>query len=158
MLISTHVLVGTAIGRVLSRRHADRDGSLPATLALAAAAGIASHFACDSLPHWGGERLDTHDPAFLKVAVPDGLVGLSLLAAAVLPESMPRRAIVAAAALGACLPDTDKVGDFAFGRSPWPAWLDHWHAKIQRESPKLLASDAAIIAVLAVLTFRRKLS
>lgn len=156
MLISTHVLVGTMLGRLLARRAPSVKLGAVEVLSVAAV-GVASHFACDALPHWGaGLAGGTRDPAFLAVAIPDGLTGLGLLGALTFRERGRRRMLVAACALGACLPDADKVGAFAVGRSPYPGWLDHWHGAIQRESPKLLASDVAIIAAVAALLLKRR--
>lgn len=161
MLISAHVLVGTALGRELARRTAPGvEGSawqLPAGVALATAVGVASHFACDTVPHWGAVAGgDVHDPEFLRVAVPDGLVGLGLLSALVLGEHGVSRWLVAACAVGACLPDTDKVGRFLIGRSPFPARLDQWHGDIQRESAKLLGTDACLIGIGSLLLLRSR--
>ena len=154
MLISTHVLVGTTLGRLLSRRTRQEEVSRGELLA-ATALGVASHFACDALPHWGGVKGgDVRAPEFLKVAVPDGLSGLALLGVLTLREHGRRRALVAACALGACLPDADKVGELALGRSPYPGWVDRWHGSIQRESPKLLTSDIAIIVGFAAILLR----
>lgn len=155
MLISAHVLTGTMLGRLLSRRHPQVLPG-PAELLTAAGLGVASHFACDSLPHWGGgsETGTVHDPEFLRIAIPDGLIGLALLASLVGRERGRRRALVAACALGACLPDADKVGEFIFGRSPYPVSVDRWHGSIQRESTKLLTSDVAIIVGLATVLLR----
>ena len=87
MIITNHVLSGALVGLVAPS---------PAT---AFVAGVASHFALDSVPHWGDDSI------FLRVAVVDGLVGLTamtLIAARTTPERRPR---VVAGMLGACAPD-----------------------------------------------------
>lgn len=157
MLISTHVLVGSTLGRLLSRRPTRLSSAGRGELIAATALGCASHFACDALPHWGNgvDSGDVRSVGFLRVAVPDGLAGLALLATLTVRETGRRQALVAACALGACLPDADKVGELMLGRSPYPVWVDRWHGAIQRESPKLLASDVAIIVVFAFILLRR---
>ena len=42
---------------------------------------------------------------------------------------------VLAGMFGACLPDTDKIGEHFAGRSPWPARFDDFHKWLQREAP-----------------------
>ena len=66
MLLTNHVVSGALIG-ALARR------PLPAF-----AAGVASHFVLDAVPHWGdwGSRR-----RFLRVAVADGLVSLAVAGA-----------------------------------------------------------------------------
>ena len=66
MLLTNHVVSGALIG-ALARR------PLPAF-----AAGVASHFVLDAVPHWGdwGSRR-----RFLRVAMADGLVALAVAAA-----------------------------------------------------------------------------
>src|ERR1039457_4066186 len=60
VLLTNHVLSGALIG-ALARR------PLPAF-----AAGVASHFVLDAMPHWGQWGSQRR---FLRVAVPDGLGG-----------------------------------------------------------------------------------
>jgi hypothetical protein len=62
VLLINHVLSGALIG-ALARR--------PLT---AFAAGAASHFVLDAVPHWGGWDSRRR---FLRVAVPDGLISLA---------------------------------------------------------------------------------
>ena len=63
MLITNHVIAGAAVG-AFSR-----------TPGAAFGLGLVSHVAMDALPHWGNED----EKAFLRVAVVDGLVGLTVL-------------------------------------------------------------------------------
>ena len=64
VLLTNHVLSGALIG-ALARR------PVPAF-----AAGVASHFALDALPHWGDWGSIRR---FLQVAVPDGLISLAAM-------------------------------------------------------------------------------
>lgn len=119
MLVTNHVLSGALIGAVTRR---------PET---AFAAGVASHFALDAVPHWGDWGSQRR---FLRAAVPDGLTGLAVIGAlaAVTPPS--RRLSVLAGAAGAALPDVDKPARLWFGRSPFPRAVDHFHSAIQNEA------------------------
>ena len=144
MLLVNHVLSGALIG-ALTRR------PLPAF-----AAGVASHFVLDTVPHWGkwGRR------SFLRVAVTDGLVSLAVagtFAAASPPE---RRLAVLAGMAGASIPDLDKPAKLWFGRSPFPAAIDRFHIGIQDEAlhrfyVELLAAAALAPAALIALRTRR---
>ena len=115
MLFTTHLLAGALIGRVMP--------SAPAAFA----AGVASHVAMDSVPHWG--RWD--DDELLRVARVDGLValGAALSLLAVAPPS--RKVSVAAGMAGAGLLDLDKPSRHFFGRSPFPSAVDAAHEGIQ---------------------------
>ena len=119
MLLTNHVLSGALIG-ALARR------PVPAF-----AAGVASHFVLDAIPHWGdwGSRR-----RFLRVAVPDGLVSLAVMGALTAAAPPERRAAVLAGMTGAALPDADKPTTMWFGWSPFPAAVDRFHARIQDES------------------------
>lgn len=119
MLVTNHVLSGALIGAVVG-------SPLPA-----AALGVASHFALDTVPHWGkfGSRR-----AMLRVAVPDGLIGLAVIGtfAAIAPRE--KRLAVLAGMAGAALPDLDKPSRVFFGRSPFPRAWDRFHSGIQDEA------------------------
>lgn len=119
MLVTNHVLSGALIGALNPRPKA------------AFATGVASHFALDSLPHWGrwGSRRD-----FLNVAVPDGLVGLAVVGVIAAATPRDRRVSVVAGMVGAALPDLDKPSRLWFGRSPFPAAVDRFHGRIQNEA------------------------
>lgn len=133
MLLTNHVLSGALIG-ALSRR------PLPAF-----AVGVASHFVLDAMPHWG----DWGSPRrFLRVAVPDGLISLAAMGAIAAAAPPERRAAVVAGMAGAALPDIDKPSTLFFGWSPFPAAVDEFHARIQRE-----ASGRAPLELLAAGTF-----
>ncbi|MCW2868040.1 MAG: hypothetical protein JWR20_2228 [Marmoricola sp.] len=138
MLITNHVLSGALVGLAAP-------GPLSGFVL-----GVASHFALDSVPHWGD--LDR----FLQVAVPDGLTGLTAMAhvAAVTSREAPgRRTTVVASMLGACLPDADKPSTLFLGRSPFPARIDDWHRAIQRESVRRLPQEF-VVAGVGLLAFR----
>ena len=141
MLLTNHVLSGALIGG-LARR------PLPAF-----AAGVASHFVLDTVPHWGkwGRR------GFLRVAVTDGLVSLAVTGAVAAASPPDRRLAVLAGLAGAALPDLDKPVKLWFGRSPFPAAVDRFHMGIQDEAAhrfyvELLA--AAALAPVALIALR----
>jgi hypothetical protein len=120
MLVTNHVLSGALLGAVTGRAEV----ALPL--------GVASHFALDAAPHWG--KWDS-DGDFLRVAVADGLIGLAVMAGAAALAPRERRPAVVAGMVGAALPDLDKPARLAFGRSPFPRWVDEFHGYIQDEAP-----------------------
>jgi hypothetical protein len=119
MLLTNHVLAGALIG-ALARR--------PLT---AFAAGAASHFVLDAVPHWGDWGSQRR---FLRVAVPDGLISLATMAAFAAASPPDRRLAVLAGMAGAALPDADKPTKLWFGWSPFPRAVDRFHNRIQREA------------------------
>lgn len=139
MLITNHVVSGAVVGAVAP-------GPVSAFVV-----GVASHFALDSLPHWGD------DSVFLRVAVVDGLIGLAAMGAVARMTSPQRRTRVVAGMLGACAPDTDKPAMVFFGRSPFPGAVDAWHKQIQRESPRRMPQEV-VVAIAGGLLVRRMLS
>jgi hypothetical protein len=141
VLLTNHVLSGALIG-ALTRR------PLPAF-----AAGVASHFVLDAMPHWGkwGSRR-----RFLRAAVPDGLASLAVMGALAAVSPADRRVAVVAGMSGAALPDLDKPIKLWFGRSPFPKAVDRFHGRIQREAAgrahlELLAAGALAAAALAAI-------
>lgn len=142
MLVTNHVLSGALIGAVVRR-------PVPAFLS-----GVASHFALDMVPHWGvAEGVD-----WFPVAVRDGLTGLTAMAVmtALAPPSV--RLGVLAGMSGAAFPDLDKPGNVFFDRSPFPARVDRFHLRIQRESPRRMPQEfvvGAALTVLATVVLRR---
>jgi hypothetical protein len=144
VLLTNHVLSGALIG-ALTRR------PLPAF-----AAGVASHFVLDAVPHWG--NLDWRH--FLRVAVADGLVSLAVAGALAGTSPSARRAAVLAGMAGAAIPDLDKPSKLWFGRSPFPAAFDRVHMGIQDEAAhrfyvELLAAAALAPAAFIALRARR---
>ena len=139
MLITNHVVAGAVIGAVVPG---------PAS---AFALGIGSHAVMDALPHWGHPDYGV----FLRVAVVDGLVGLATLVTLARAASPDRRATVVAGMLGACLPDADKPSTLFFGRSPFPAWVDEAHKRIQNEARERMPYEALGGLVGAVVTRAR---
>ncbi len=146
MLVTNHVLSGALIGAVTRRP------------GVAFAAGIASHFVLDAVPHWGDWGDD--NSLFMRVAVRDGLVGLAVMGtlAAVAPPRV-RSAVIAGMA-GAALPDLDKPSRVFFGRSPFPRVVDKFHGAIQREARGRFPMEVAVgagfaAATIAVLAARR---
>ena len=145
MLLTNHVLSGALIG-ALARR------PLPAF-----AAGVASHFVLDAVPHWG-EWVSIRQ--FLRVAVADGLVSLAAMGALAALAPAERRPAVVAGMAGAALPDIDKPALLFLGRSPFPAAVDRFHGRIQREAQdrahlELLAAGALAVAAVTALRARR---
>jgi len=136
VLITNHVLSGALVG-------AFAPGPVSAF-----GIGIASHFALDTVPHWGDEA------TFLRVAVVDGLVGLAAMGTVARLTRPERRGRVVAGMLGACLPDADKPSELFFGRSPFPVALDDWHKAIQRESARRMPQEV-LVAGLGALLVRR---
>jgi hypothetical protein len=142
MLVTNHVLSGAVIGAVVRR-------PVPA-FALA----VASHFVLDTTPHWGKFK---GGPSYLKVAVPDGLVGLAVMGAMTALAPRPSRLAVLAGMAGAALPDLDKPSKLFFGRSPFPPAVDHFHKRIQHEAPRRAhyeATAAVIFGSLAIALLR----
>ena len=140
MLVTTHVLSGAVIG------------ALAPDVSTALTRGFVSHFVLDAIPHWGCEPGE-----MLRVAVPDGLIGLAAIAAVGAAAEPSRRVRVLAGVFGACLPDIDKPSDLFFGRSPFPRWFDWFHQVIQHERPnrwKREVTTAAGLAVLAAVVLR----
>jgi hypothetical protein len=132
VLITNHVLAGAVVGRVVGRPGA------------AFAVGVASHFAMDSVPHWGDDSI------FLRVAVVDGLVGLTTMAMVARLTDAEHRPAVVAGMLGACLPDADKPGELFVGRSPFPVAMDRWHKAIQREDAWRLPQEFLVAGAQAL--------
>jgi hypothetical protein len=144
MFITNHVLSGALIGLAAPRR--------PAKVALVA---VGSHFVLDSVPHWGIE-----DKAkFRKVAIVDGLIGLATMRAVMGAVPRGTRVAVLAGMLGAAFPDADKPMDMFFHRSPFPAGVDRFHQRIQRESTHGVRTElrafVAMVAAVRVLSWVR---
>ena len=133
VLLTNHVLSGALIGAVVRR-------PVPAF-----AAGMASHFLLDAVPHWGDWGSIRR---FLQVAVPDGLISLAAMGTLAALAPAERRPAVLAGMIGAALPDVDKPAKLWFGRSPWPRVVDEFHIRIQPE-----ASGRAHIELLAASVF-----
>ena len=126
MLITNHVLSGAVVGALS-----------PDPLS-AAGRGFASHFVLDSLPHFG-----LPEEHLMKIAVPDGLLGLAAIAVVARATPPGLRLRVLAGVFGACLPDVDKPARQFFGRSPFPRWMDRAHAAIQPEASHRLPIEVA---------------
>lgn len=132
MLVTNHVLSGALVGAVAPG---------PVT---AFAAGVVSHFALDMVPHWGDVTFDEMVP----IGVRDGLVGLAVMGLVARMTPPARRTRVVAGMAGAAFPDLDKPSLLFFGRSPFPARLDRFHADIQRESRDRMAQEVLVGASL----------
>jgi hypothetical protein len=140
VLVSSHVLAGVVIGRLVARRPAAAFG-----------AGLVSHFLMDACPHWGtGDRPGEWSDDFLRVARCDGCAGLAAMAiAAGVAPGHSRRAVLAGMA-GAALPDLDKPCEYLFGVNPFPGPVRRFHQRIQREAPDRLPAELVAAAALAV--------
>ena len=142
MLLTNHVLSGALIGAAVRR-------PVPAFLL-----GVASHFVLDAIPHWGNWR---DKRQFLRVAVSDGLTGLTVMTAFAAAAPPSRRAAVAAGMVGAALPDIDKPALLWFGVSPFPAAVGRFHSGIQDEALDRYGREAccgALLAAAALLLLR----
>jgi hypothetical protein len=140
VFITNHVMAGAVIG-----------SRLPVGKALVA--GFASHLAMDNLPHWGN-----NGPFPIDIAKRDGVIGLANIAVLALLAKKDRRLPVLAGITGACLPDTDKLGEYFAGRSPWPGRFDEFHKRIQREAPHRIPHEILAgvgMFTLAALLLRR---
>jgi hypothetical protein len=140
MLVTNHVAAGAAIGALLHRRPA-----------LAFAAGVASHLAMDSLPHWGLPRVPESHDRFLEIAKRDGLAGLAAIAVLSGPARGIRSGVLAGIA-GATLLDVDKPARHFFDRNPVPAPIQGFHERIQREAPHRMRAEITIAAGLLALS------
>jgi hypothetical protein len=145
MLITNHVLSGAVIGAAVRRP------------AAAFALGVASHFALDAAPHWGKFGSGNE---YLRVAVPDGLVGLAVMGTMTALAPRDSRVAVLAGMAGAALPDLDKPSRLFFGRSPFPPAVDRFHVRIQQhEAPRRAhyeATAAVIFGAVGVALLRRR--
>jgi hypothetical protein len=140
MLVTTHAASGALIGAVCRSPLA------------AAAAGWCSHFALDTLPHWGSSNPNR----FLRVARIDGVTMLASAAALLAATPRHRRACVAAGVAGAVAPDLNKPVAHFFNRQLYPAALDRFHGRIQtgREADHRLGADALRAAALTTFAWR----
>ena len=141
MLITNHVLSGALIGLVAP------------DVSRAFGRGFVSHFALDAVPHFGVD--DAH---LMRVAVPDGLTGLAVIA--VLARATPQHRLLTmlSGIAGACVPDLDKPGRQFFGRSPFPSWFDRAHGAIQPESARRFPIEvaAALLFTAALVVLLRR--
>ncbi len=135
MLVTNHVLSGAVLGALC-----------PGPVS-AFAVGVVSHFALDTIPHWG----DVGFEEMVPIGVRDGLTGLAAMALIHSQTPPERRLAVLAGMSGAAFPDLDKPSQLFFGRSPFPASWDDFHVRIQRESrhrmPQEFVVGGALLAV-----------
>ncbi|HZJ26502.1 MAG TPA: hypothetical protein VFF40_05740 [Acidimicrobiia bacterium] len=129
MFVTNHLLAGTIIGLAWPQR------AIPAF-----GAGLVSHVVMDVTPHFGDEALTADE--FFVVCRRDGLVGIAVLAGAVLASPGARRGVVAGIA-GAVLLDLDKPVERFFGFNPFPRWLHRFHGWIQNEEPHRVPHEIA---------------
>ena len=138
MLLTNHVLAGALIGNVA-----------PGPVS-AFAVGVASHFAMDAVPHWGGYEIRD----VLPVAVVDGLVGATVLLLVAKATPRARRTKVVAGMLGAAFPDTDKPWDLFVGGSPFPTGFDRFHNEVQNESRRRMPQEFLVASGLGLVVRR----
>jgi hypothetical protein len=134
VLLTNHVLAGALVGAAAS-------GPVSAFTA-----GVVSHFAMDVVHHWG----DPDYSRFLRVAVVDGLVGAAAMVLVTRTAPTDRRARVLSGMLGAAFPDADKPCELFFGWSPFPAAVDRFHKRIQRESTTRMPQEFLVAGVSAL--------
>ena len=135
MLITNHVLSGALVG-----------WAAPGPVS-AFGLGLASHFALDTVPHWGDDRI------FLQVAVPDGLVGLAAMAQVARRTPKDRRVRVVAGKRRPGLADPANPAPRVVGRAPVPLGVADWHRSIQHESVRRLPQEL-LVAAAGALAFR----
>ncbi|MCK9875542.1 hypothetical protein MXD59_07100 [Frankia sp. Ag45/Mut15] len=134
MIISSHVPAGAFVGMAVRNP------------VVAVAAGFASHLAMDAMPHWGtGPNTESE---WIPIARRDGVAGLAAMALLTAAAPPGRRLAVLAGMTGACLPDTDKVGRYFVGISPWPSRFDRFHERIQNEARNRLPREVATAVTL----------
>ena len=143
MFVTTHVLAGALIGRVMARHPVGAFG-----------VGVVSHFAMDACPHYGDDSVTIDDPEFLRIAYCDGCAGLTAMALAAGISPRPARRAVVAGMLGAAVVDSDKPFDHFFGWNPWPDWWNGFHKRIQNQQPNRWPHELAVAAALAVLVWK----
>jgi hypothetical protein len=139
VFVTTHVLSGVLIGAASRGRPT-----------AAFVAGIGSHLALDSIPHWGCDQsIEGGYEKFLRVAKRDGLTGLAMTAAAVAAVGKRDRNATIAAIAGAVLLDLDKPFLFFFGVNPFPRLVVRLHSRVQNESPNGMGNEIAYGATFA---------
>ncbi|CDX43266.1 conserved membrane hypothetical protein [Mesorhizobium sp. SOD10] len=158
MILSTHALVGAALGSFL-----------PANPGAALALGFGSHFALDAIPHWDypirssslSLRIDAPvqlDRALLLDAMilgADALVGI--LAAVLLFGSPENKWAILLGACGAMLPDPLQVVHARFPYGPlrmlqrFHCWI-HADKRITKPFPLGVVSQLMLVAVVVWLT------
>lgn len=129
MLVTNHVLSGAFIGR-----------AAPGVVS-AFGWGVLSHLVLDTVPHWGDDRAIRQ---ILHIAVPDGLLGLTVMAAVTTRTEPELRLRVFAGMAGAAFPDLDKPSRLFFGASPFPRVVDDVHSRIQHESPRRMPQEILV--------------
>ncbi len=151
MFVTTHVLSGVLVARASRGRPM-----------VAFAAGVGSHLALDSMPHWGCDKAaEGGYEEFLRVAKRDGLIGLAAAAAVIVAARKRDRVVTVAAIAGAVLLDLDKPIQFFFGVNPFPRLVARLHTRVQNESSTGMTKEITYGAVFAavdavILAVRRR--
>lgn len=142
MIITNHVLAGVIIG---SEAKTELEGF---------STGVLSHFVLDTIPHWGNFKTER---GMLMVAVPDGLIGLTISSWAIRKawkKSGKKGAkIMAASIFGACLPDTNKPWKFFTGRPNFfPEKVEQGFSVIQTEHRRAgVLTEAAAASIMGTI-------
>jgi len=133
MFVTNHVLSGVLIGRLFERRPIS-----------AFFVGLASHLALDAVPHWGCALTTEADrDQFLRYAQRDGLLALAAVFGAVGAVDERSRPATLAAMAGTVLLDADKPLIHFLRWNPFPRVVEHFHARLQRESPHGMRNEVA---------------
>ena len=139
MFVTNHVLSGVLIGRALEGRPV-----------AAFVAGVGSHLALDSVPHWSCDKSAPDYPdSFLVAAKRDGVLGLATMAAVTLAVDRRARLSTVAAMAGAVFLDLDKPLLHFIGVNPFPWPVRRLHSWVQNESPQGMRNEVVFGAVAA---------
>jgi hypothetical protein len=87
---------------------------------------------------------------FLRVARVDGSAGLAALGVALARARRGDRPAVLAGMVGAALLDVDKPCRHFLSFTPFPAAVQRFHERIQREAPHRLAHECVVAGLLGV--------
>lgn len=142
MFVTSHVLAGALIGRVMARHPVG-----------AFVAGVVSHFVMDACPHYGDSTWSSDSPEFLRVARCDGCAGLAAMAVSAGLAPRPARRAVVAGMLGGAVVDSDKPLEYFLGWNPWPAAWNRFHKRMQNEEADRMPRELLAAAGLAGLVW-----
>jgi hypothetical protein len=145
VFVTTHVLAGALIGRSLGRHPVG-----------AFAVGVASHFAMDACPHYGGRepQTDAEWTRWFHMASCDGCLGLAAMAVGAGITPGPAKRAVVAGMAGAALPDLDKPFDWFFGWAPFPQAWQRFHSGVQNQEANRLPLEILYGAALAAAAWK----
>lgn len=139
MLLTNHALTGSLIGLVVGNP------------LIAVPLGVASHYAMDSLPHFGFPGMSFRERRGFLIGLAD-FSSAMLLTTGLALAAGERAPLVLAGAFGAMLPDLLYLPEIALGRQlNYP--LRQFHHDIQqgREKPRRIWIDALWAAAMSLL-------